>query len=131
MPAGSQHKQRSLGYMQLKQCRVIAVEPSQNLGVRKIFDFDLTMFPEVNFGEVSETGIGERCQERMFEFNPVEHGIRIDLGFLRLDAFNLCKSCDCFGSIRGLHYQQYGPAGFEVSPNRIDTSRRDSIGGND
>src|SRR4030042_1530060 len=131
MPARGQHQQRAFRYMHLEQCRVVAVEPGQNLGSRQIVDVYLTMFPEMNPGESSEAGLGERRQERVFEFDTVEHGIRADVGLLRFDGLNPCKGRYSFSGIRGLDYQQDGPAAFEISANRIDAPRRDCIGGGD
>ena len=66
----------------------------------------------------------------MFEFNPAEHGVSVNIGLLRFDSFNSCKSCQGFGLVDGFQNQQKRSARFEVSAQGNEVFLVDHIGRN-
>src|SRR3954453_16364286 len=75
MPAGSQNKQRALPNGNLEHRWVPIVELSQHLDLRNLLQPHPAMFPEMDFGEVAEPGVGERGKERMLEIDLAQHRV--------------------------------------------------------
>ena len=128
MPAAREHEQAAAADGELQQRGIAAVKFRDDPRARQLVGGEPAVFPEMDFGEIAEAGIGERREERMLQINPPEHRVILHRRLGRGEILNARELGNGCRHARVFHHGQQHPAAFGKASQRRDV--RHGVGEN-